>query len=130
MSVPVPFVYNAEVISVHDGDTFSVAVDFGFYSYLGSAEHPVPVRLLNCNARELNEPGGKEAQTNLATLLPVGSPVVLKTAKPDKYAPRWDAEVETPDHPDLVKHLIDEQWVAEWDGKGTRPVPPWPRETS
>lgn len=127
MSVPTPFAYNATVVDVHDGDTFSVIVDRGFYDYLGNHDHPIPVRLLGCNAIELAQPGGVEARDNLRALLPVGSAVVLRTAKPDKYAPRWDALVETPTQPDLVAYLVAQQWVAAWDGVGPKPTPPWPR---
>jgi endonuclease YncB( thermonuclease family) len=127
MTVPAPFVYNATVIDVHDGDTFSVTVDRGFYDFYGSPAHPIPVRILGINAIELDQPGGIEARDNLAGLLPVGSPVVLTTAKPDKYAPRWDAAVETPTIPDLGSYLITQQWAAPYSGSGTKAVPPWPR---
>lgn len=127
MSVPAPYVYNAAVVAVHDGDTFSVTVDRGFFDFYGSPAHPIPVRILGINAIELNQPGGREAQANLAALLPVGSPVVLTTARPDKYAPRWDAAVETPAIADLGAHLIATQWAAAYDGTGTKSVPPWPR---
>jgi endonuclease YncB( thermonuclease family) len=122
-----PYIYNATVLYVHDGDTFDADVDFGFYLH----HAPTPVRLLGCNARELSEPGGTEARDNLAALLPAGSRVLLQTAKPDKYAPRWDAQVTylTGDGAvhDLVTDLIADEWAAEWDGKGSPPVPPWPR---
>lgn len=127
MTVPVPFIYNATVAAVHDGDTFSVIVDRGFYDYLGNAAHPIPIRVLGINAIELSAPGGKEAAANLAALLPVGTAVVLTTAKPDKYAPRWDAAVETPTIPDLAAYLIENEWAAAYDGTGTKAVPPWPR---
>lgn len=127
MSVPAPFAYNANVVDVHDGDTFSVIVDRGFFDYLGDQGHPIPVRLFGCNAIELNQPGGVEARDNLRALLPIGSPVVLRTAKPDKYAPRWDASVETPAIADLTAFLVQQSWAAAWYGTGTKPVPPWPR---
>lgn len=122
-----PFIYNATVLYAHDGDTFDCDVDFGFYLH----HAPTPVRLLGCNARELSAPGGIEARDNLAALLPVGARVLLQTAKPDKYAPRWDAQVTylTADGAvhDLVTDLIADGWAAAWDGKGSAPVPPWPR---
>lgn len=127
MTVPAPFLYNATVVEVHDGDTFSVVVDRGFFDYYGSPVHPIPIRILGINAIELNQPGGIEARDNLASLLPVGSSVVLSTAKPDKYAPRWDAAVETPTIPDLGSYLIANQWAAPYNGAGLKPVPPWPR---
>jgi endonuclease YncB( thermonuclease family) len=125
------FSYNATVIRVHDGDTLYAVVDHGMYTYTGSVEDPIPIRLLSCNARELTDPGGPEAQANLAALLPPGTPVVLTTAKPDKFAPRWDADVtyrggDGRFH-DLVSDLIAQQWVAAWSGQGAKPVPPWPR---
>lgn len=127
---PAPFIYNATVVSVHDGDTINVIIDRGMYDYAGSSEHPVPVRLVGCNARELNEPGGPDAEANLAALLPPGTKVVLATLRPDKYAPRWDAYVATETIPDLAAKLIDEQWAAAWNGQGKRPNPPWPRTVS
>jgi endonuclease YncB( thermonuclease family) len=130
MTVPTPYLYNATVVDVHDGDTFSVVIDRGFFDYLGSTAHPIPVRILGINARELTQDGGPEARDNLAALLPVGSPVVLATAKPDKYAPRWDAAVQTPTIPDLATALIATGWAAAYDGTGTKPVPPWPRATT
>ena len=130
MTLQSPYIYNATVLYVHDGDTFDCDVDFGFYLH----HAPTPVRLLGCNAIELSQPGGKEARDNLAALLPVGAKVLLQTAKPDKYAPRWDAQVTylTADGAvhDLVTDLIAGQWAAAWDGSGPRPVPPWPRTES
>jgi endonuclease YncB( thermonuclease family) len=92
-------------------------------------------RLLGCNARELAEPGGVEARDHLAGLvLDVGVPVglgrrgvVLTSVKRDKYGGRYDAAVTLPDGSDLVAGLIAGQWAAPWDGRGPRPVPPWPR---
>lgn len=122
-----PFTYHATVLRVIDADTIEVDVDHGFYLH----QTPTPVRLLGCNAAENNTPAGKVATANLAALLPPGTPVLLETAKPDKYAPRWDAAVkyraaDGTVH-DLVTDLIADQWLAPWDGKGTKPLPPWPR---
>lgn len=125
--VPAPYVYNAEVVSVHDGDTIDAIVDFGFFMYLGNSEHPIPVRILGINARELSEPGGKEARDNLVKMLPVGTKIVLKSAKPDKYAPRWDATISTKEISDLPQWLIDNQWAASYSGSGPKNIPPWPR---
>lgn len=127
MTALAPYTYNATVVSVHDGDTINVIVDRGMYDYAGCEAHPVPVRLVGCNARELREPGGKEARDHVAALLPPGAPVVLTTVKPDKYAPRWDAQVATAAIPDLAAHLVTDDWAAAWDGTGRAPVPPWPR---
>lgn len=125
-TIPAPYVYNALVISVHDGDTINVAWDWGFRRY----DNPQPIRLLGCNAAELRTPGGDAAAANLTALLPPGTPLVLQTAAPDKYAPRVDAAVTfmyqgAPT--DLVGLLIAEQWAAPWTGAGKAPTPPWPR---
>ena len=127
MTVPAPFVFNATVVRVVDGDTVEMTIDRGMYDYAGSVEHPLPIRLFGINAREHNEPGGPEATAHLAAQLPVGTPVVLHTVKPDKYAPRWLAIVETATVPDLGAVLVAQQWAAPYTGSGTKNVPPWPR---
>lgn len=123
--IPAPFLYNATVIDWHDGDTGTFEIDRGVYEYARWS-----VRLVGCNARELAEPGGVEARDFVRSLLPPGTRVVLATVKPDKYGGRLDAAVTfllngTPT--DLVSLLIAEQWAAPWDGRGSAPVPPWPR---
>ncbi len=123
-----PYTYRAYVRSVHDGDTIHADVDLGFGIWKMS-ESSVPgiiVRFAHCNARELAQPGGKEATENLRGLLPAGTLIVLRTVKADKYGGRYDGVVEL-NGVDLISKLIDEQWLVAWDGKGTAPLPPWPR---
>jgi endonuclease YncB( thermonuclease family) len=121
--------YYAYVRSVHDGDSLTVDVDLG----MGVWKHSVALRLYGCNARELSDPGGPEARDAVAALLPVGTRVVVHSYKPDrdlpedKYGGRYDASITLPDGDDLVTLLVAQQWVAPWDGKGAKPVPPWPR---
>lgn len=125
--VPAPFLYNGQVIDVHDGDSLRVYVDRGMRDYSVWA-----IRLLGCNARELSMDGGPEARDEVMRRLPPGSAVVLATVKPDKYGERKDAAVFYADTDgtvhDLVADLIRDGWAAPWDGRGTQPVPPWPRE--
>jgi endonuclease YncB( thermonuclease family) len=122
--------YNAVVTDVHDGDTITVNLDLG----VGTWHHDFHVRLIGGNAQELKDPGGEEARQNLAGLLPLGSRVVVRSHKagkdiePDKFGGRWLADVTLPDGRDLVAHLIEQQWLAPWDGSGKKPVPPWPRK--
>jgi endonuclease YncB( thermonuclease family) len=113
--------YAATVLSVHDGDTFTADVDVGF-----SVRIRTPLRLRGCNAIELGQPGGQQARDHLASLL-VGQVVTVSTVRPDKFGGRYDAAVSLPDGTDLVARLVAEGWAAAWNGRGPRPVPPWPR---
>lgn len=125
-----PYVYNAIVESVVDGDTIHASIDLGFGLWNRGTTSSRPgaiLRLNHCNARELSDDGGHEAKDNLAAMLPPGTKVTLHTVLVDKYGGRYDCDIEMPDGSDLVTTLIAEQWVAAWDGTGTRPVPPWPR---
>jgi len=105
---------------VVDGDTVVCDVDVGFgIHYLG------PFRLLGCNARELPEPGGKEARANLASLLPAGTAVTLQSVKNEKYG-RYLAIIYLAGV-NITTTLINTGWAAAWDGVGTAPIPAWPR---
>jgi endonuclease YncB( thermonuclease family) len=129
MSQLVPYVYFARVLDTGDGDTFSVEVDQG----LGSWRKPISIRLLGCNAREKNDPGGPEATAYLASLIPVGTRVLLRSVKYDKFGQRLDADVFLVDKKDnmlpfsLTERMIAAGYAAPWDGKGqVKPVPAWP----
>lgn len=115
--------YRAFVVRVIDGDTVIMDVDLGFYTY-----SRMSCRLYGINAIELNQPGGSAAHTHLAGLLPEGKGVIVKSVKPDKYAGRFDAIVLVID-PVLIiinDQMVSDGYAAAWDGKGPRPVPPWP----
>lgn len=112
--------FYAAVVAIHDGDSITADIDLGFDVH--TIQH---LRLLGCNARELAQPGGKEALANLAAILS-GKTVTVRSVKPDKYA-RYDAAITLPDGTDLVSLLIADQWAAPWTGQGPKPVPPWPR---
>lgn len=115
--------YTAVVVEVHDGDTFTADVDLGFGVWLRGQSY----RLAGCNARELAEPGGIEARDHLRVPLPAGARVTLTSIRPDKYGGRYDAAVTLPDGSDLTNLLVADGWAALWNGRGSRPVPPWPR---
>ncbi len=117
------FEYQARVNRVVDGDTVIMDVDLGFGVWL----HAQSFRLLGCNARETSEEGGIEAGAHLATVLPVGTLVVLTSVKNDKYGGRYDALVELPSGQDLATLLVETGWAASWTGAGKKPVPHWPR---
>lgn len=118
-----PYTYFAYINRTKDGDTIEAFVDQGF----GDARPKQAFRILGINAREHNEPGGPEAAAYLAALLPVGTRVIVNSVKPDKYGDRYDGKFILPDGQDLASVLIAQQWAAPWNGKGKKPVPPWPR---
>jgi endonuclease YncB( thermonuclease family) len=117
------YTYAAVITRIHDGYTVTVNLDMGRRIWVIDAPH----RLYGCNARELKDPGGVEARDHLAALLPIGAQVTLRSIKPDKFWGRYDASITLPDGRDLVTLLVAEHWAAPWDGRGERPVPPWPR---
>lgn len=117
-----PYVYNATVQRVIDGDTVVLNVDLGFDTWVNAQTF----RLLGINAREKAMDGGKEAAAYLGGLLPYGTAVVLHSVKNDKYGGRYDAFIQLPDGRLLSDVLITAGYAAAWDGKGTKPVPPWP----
>lgn len=125
-SVPTPFLFNAQALDYHDGDTGRFYVDRGMRDY-----SVWTVRFLGGNAIELNQPGGVEARDEVKRRLPPGSACVLATVKPDKYGERYDARIYYTDAAgvvhDLVADLIADNWMAAYDGNGSMPVPPWPR---
>lgn len=70
---PTPsYAYEAEVISVTDGDTIKVRVDLGF-----SVIMKLSIRLANVFAAERNEPNGYKHTSILRSLIPVGSKIIL-----------------------------------------------------
>lgn len=118
-----PYVYNATVNYVHDGDTINVDLDFGLEVW----RRKLSVRFAGCNAAELGSPGGDAAAVNLKAVLPPGSVLTLRSVAWDKYGGRIDADAVELSGVDLIQSLIADNWLAAWDGTGTRPVPPWPR---
>lgn len=125
-----PYVYNAVVESVVDGDTIHASIDLGIGVWARGTDKSrwgMLIRFDGCNAAEHGTPGGDAATANLTALLPPGTPVTLRSVDWDKYGDRIDADVIELDGTDLIQQLIAEQWLAAWDGTGERPVPPWPR---
>lgn len=122
-----PMVFRATVVDVVDGDTLHLDLDLGlrrlgFNLWL----HDTATRLAGCNAREHDEPGGPEAGANLAALLPAGALVAADVRGRDEYG-RLLAYLSLADGTDVTGLLIDTHWAAPWNGRGRKPVPPWPR---
>lgn len=116
-----PRTFPAVVQSVYDGDTCDLLCDLGMAVW-----RAVTVRLSGCNARELRDPGGHEARDHMLGLIPVGSKVTLISLGWDKYGDRIDGRVTLADDRDLSRTMILDGYAASWNGKGARPVPPWP----
>lgn len=115
--------FSGIVWGVIDGDTLDVLVDVDCFDVWLMRRF----RLLGCNAREMKMPGGPEARGHLAGLLPRGAPVGVTSVKVDKFGGRYDAIIALPDGRDLVSVLVADGWAVRWDGRGSKPVPMWPR---
>lgn len=119
--ITAPYAYKATVVSVHDGDTVHLDVGIGFYLHID-----ITCRLRGLNTRELKDPGGPEAREHLARLCPVGSEVLFRSLGPDKFGGRWLGVLELPDGRDVATEMIRDGYAAAWDGRGPKPLPPWP----
>jgi len=126
------YIYFANIVRVHDGDTIQVDVDLGFYTW----RRKVWARIAGISARELSMVGGQEAADYLEGLLPAGTPVVIQStrigADPADVMSfdRYVMSVTLPDGRDLADVLTSGGWAAPWDGKTKpTPYPPWPIPT-
>lgn len=72
------FAWPANVLSIHDGDTLTVAP-------VGDESTPISIRLYGIDAPELSQPGGKEASEFLRKLLPSRTSVEVITMTSDRY---------------------------------------------
>lgn len=120
-----PRLYSAVVVRVVDGDSVLLDLDLGFY-----IRARLSCRLAGVNAIELSDPGGSEARTYLARLLPVGTVVRVASLNADKYAGRFDGRIALPDGRDASEAMVADGYAANWNGRGPRPVPPWPNPAS
>lgn len=110
MSVLVPnHVHEAEVLRVHDGDTFTVMAKLDFF-----VRYQLDVRLRGYHAPELSEPGGLKALNVLAEHLPVGSKVTIVSFR--DTAPRSTAEGER-----SLSRWVCDVWKEPNEGWGTLP---------
>ena len=120
-----PYTYRANVVKVHDGDSLHLDVDCGFYLTID-----ITCRLHGLNTREIKDPGGIDARDHLMQLCPVGSEVLFRSLGPDKYGGRWLGVLTLADGRDVAAQMIRDGFAAPWDGRGPKPVPPWPKETA
>jgi hypothetical protein len=128
---PWPRTYPASVIRVVDADTIVALCDRGGEDYWR-----VNLRLNGGNCREKNELGGQEAIIHLRELiapvvaLSVASlftfPAQLISLYWDKWGGRIEGNLIVPGVGDVMQAMIRDGYAAVWDGRGPRPVPPWP----
>lgn len=98
LSPPEP--YTAQVVSVHDGDTLTVAAP----SESGAVPQPVTVRLYGVDAPELRQPYGRVAAA-AATEWALGQTVTVRPVAVDLYG-RTVARVDLPDGRSLGEALV------------------------
>jgi endonuclease YncB( thermonuclease family) len=100
--------YRAEVLDVHDGDTFRLRVDLGFRCAV-----TIQCRLHGVNAPELNTPEGKTAQAFVQSLLKPtpypeeNPPLVIESYKDQRSFERWVCDAWLPDGRSLAQVLLD-----------------------
>lgn len=119
-----PYVRAVTVDRIIDGDTFVCAVDLGWDLTLTQS-----CRLAGLNAPDLGEGGRDEARDMLADLLGQG-PVTVQSVHRDKFGGRFDAHVlvDAPEPIAVNDLLVQLGYAVPWDGRGPRPLVPWPRE--
>lgn len=115
--VPNPFVYNAIVTKVHDGDTVTLSVDLGY----DIKRDDLQVRLYGINAPELNTPAGKEAQAFLEPQL-LGKSIIFVSIK-DKQEKYGRILGQLYYNGICVNdELVRTGHALPWDGQGVKPV--------
>lgn len=119
MNKPSPYVYNAEVISVYDGDSITVLLDLGMKMTVKAS-----CRLYGIDTPEVRSkvPGEKqaayEAKDRVKSLI-LGKVVTLQSVqKPDKYG-RLLVKVWTEEGQCVNDLLIAEHLAVAYDG-GTK----------
>lgn len=123
------YTYYAEVVEVIDGDSYVMDWDLGRRTW-ANGQH---FRLAGYSCRERSMPGGPECRDHVASLMPAGSRVIIRSVKVDQDPAdamsfeRYVVHVQLSDGNDLGQLLVATGWAVPWDGR-TRPVPypPWP----
>lgn len=93
--------YKATVISIHDGDTATLAVQIGFDVAITR-----PCRFYGINAPELRTDAGKAALAFLQTRLHVGDTVTVVSHGWDKYSGRFDGLIFLADGTDVSALML------------------------
>lgn len=88
-----PYTYSARVERIIDGDTIDLTCDVGFRIY-----HKARFRLYGIDTPERGAAGWAEATAHLASLLPIGTYVTVRSYRPDAHPKadsfgRWLVEI-------------------------------------
>jgi endonuclease YncB( thermonuclease family) len=103
---------HAEILAVHDGDTFTALIDLGF----GVLKH-CPVRIEGINTPELPAPTALRARDFLQTLIAPGDVVTLDSRRLDLHG-RAQAHVLLSDGRDVGELMITSGHAQPADKNG------------
>lgn len=109
MTMTPAFTYSATVDRVVDADTIDVTLDLGWRIFFA-----VRLRVAGIDAPERYTPEGREAMAFVLQMMPVGTSVVIRSYKPDKYG-RALADIQVGDV-DLATHLIGAGHAVPYNG--------------
>jgi endonuclease YncB( thermonuclease family) len=94
--------YPGTVVSVHDGDTCTIALDLGFgLTFTGAT-----CRVFGINAPELVTQAGKDALAYAQTLLHPGDRVTVLSRGWDKFGGRYDGSITLADGRDFATRML------------------------
>jgi endonuclease YncB( thermonuclease family) len=99
-----PYVRDAELLTVIDGDTLRLRIDLGWRVYIDGE-----IRLLRINAPEMNTAAGKDARLFVINLFnEVGTNMLVSSKRrdPDRSFTRYLADVMLADGRDLADTII------------------------
>lgn len=100
-----PYVRDAELLDVIDGDTLRLRIDLGWRVYIDGE-----IRVLGVNAPEMNTPQGVNARLFVIDLFRTTGNTMVVTSKrrdPDRSFARYLADVTLADGRDLAQTVID-----------------------
>jgi endonuclease YncB( thermonuclease family) len=97
------YIYRAEVLDVHDGDTYKLRVDLGFRCAV-----TIQCRLHGVNCPELNTVEGKEARNFVIGLMFAPMvPIIIESYKDQQSFARWVCDVWLQDGRSLAQLLVE-----------------------
>ena len=115
------YVYPATVTRIIDGDSIEVKLDMGHHMHKEEAD----IRLLGINTPEVRgeeKELGKVAKSRVEELLPLGTKVVVHSAKLDSFGRMLaDVWIMNQYEKSISEILVEEGYAIAWDGKGSRP---------